>query len=86
MIFLHRLATAADSRQVVDIAVVEDAKHAARYETRGYSRCTPEEFREAWRLRDERTLAQLRAAMIAESQPDLAEASAGQKGIYQALS
>jgi hypothetical protein len=81
MIFLHRLTTVADSRQVVDIAVVEDARHAVRYETRGYSRCTPEEFREAWRLRDERTLAQLHA-MVGPP----VEQAVGQPRIYNAPS
>ncbi|HJZ47577.1 MAG TPA: hypothetical protein VKE41_10445 [Roseiflexaceae bacterium] len=63
MIYLHRYFTDDDGEPNVEIAVVEDAGHAERYEARGFSRCTPEAFRAAWRLRDERSLAQMRAML-----------------------
>lgn len=59
MIYLTR--THADAPP--DIAVVEGPDHAAetidhaaRYERDGYTRCTPDAFRAAWRERDERAL------------------------------
>jgi hypothetical protein len=63
MIYLHRYFTEANGNPGVDIAVVEDARHAERYEARGFSRCTREAFRDAWRMRDERSLAQMRQAL-----------------------
>jgi len=62
MVYLHRYSTGDDDPSV-EIAVVEDARHAERYEARGFSRCTPEAFRAAWRLRDEHTLAHMRAML-----------------------
>jgi hypothetical protein len=63
MIYLHRYSTGDDGDQTVEIAVVEDSGHAERYEARGFSRCTAEAFRAAWRLRDEHTLAHMRAML-----------------------
>jgi hypothetical protein len=63
MIFLHRYVTEPDGSQVVDIAVVERDAHVARYEGQGFIRCTLEEFRAAWRRRDEDALARMRAAV-----------------------
>ena len=81
MIYLQRNATSADGSPSVDIAVIEDRRAAERYESRGYTRCSEDAFRAAWRLRDERTLARLRAAVVAEGQP-----ATNQSGIYQVLS
>jgi hypothetical protein len=86
MIYLQRYMTEADGSQAVDIAVVEDARHAERYEAQGYDRCSVEAFCQAWRLRDERSLAQLRAAMRAERQDAAPQQNSSQRGIYQALS
>jgi len=66
MIYLHRYSTAAADGPTIDMVVVEDEHVAPRYEAQGYARCTPESFREAWRLRDERALARLRAAISLE--------------------
>jgi hypothetical protein len=86
MIYLQRYNTELDGSQAVDIAVVEDARHAERYEAQGYDRCTVEAFCQAWRLRDERSLAQLRAAMRAERQDAAPQQISNQRGIYQSLS
>jgi hypothetical protein len=86
MIYLQRYITELDGSQAVDIAVVEDARHAERYEAQGYDRCTVEAFCQAWRLRDERSLAQLRAAMRAERQDAAPQQISNQRGIYQSLS
>jgi hypothetical protein len=63
MIYLHRYSVSDDGDESVEIAVVEEARHAERYEARGFSRCTREAFRAAWRLRDEQSLAQMRAML-----------------------
>src|SRR5262245_24519702 len=63
MIYLHRYSAASST---IDMAVVEDERYAPRYEAQGYTRCSPESFREAWRLRDEHALARLRAAISPE--------------------
>ena len=81
MIYLQRSSTGADGSPSVDIAVIEDRRLAERYESRGYTRCSEDAFRAAWRLRDERSLARLRAAAGAEDQ-----LAASQRGIYPALS
>ena len=75
MIYLHRYSTSDDGELSVEIAVVEDAGHAERYEARGFSRCTPEAFRAAWRLRDERSLAQMRATLGVELERAVGEPS-----------
>ena len=75
MIYLHRYSTGNQGDPSVEIAVVEDAGHAERYEARGFSRCTPEAFRAAWRLRDERTLAQMRAMLGLELEQAVGEPS-----------
>ncbi len=80
MIYLQRTSTSADGSPSVEIAVIEDKRNAARYESRGYTRCSMDAFRAAWRLRDEGLLAQLRAAAVAEGQP-----AASQCGAHQAL-
>jgi hypothetical protein len=81
MIYLQRSSTGADGSPSVDIAVIEDRRLAERYESRGYTRCSEDAFRAAWRLRDERSLARLRAAAVVEDQ-----LAASQRGIYPALS
>jgi hypothetical protein len=86
MIYLQRYITAADGNLAVDIAVVEDARHAERYEAQGYARCSVDSFRQAWRLRDERSMAQLRAALYATREEMAVQPIASQHGIYQALS
>ena len=72
MIYFQRNSTSADGSPSVEIAVIEGdrhaERHAQRYEARGYTRCSIEAFRAAWRLRDERDLARLRAAAVAEGQ------------------
>jgi hypothetical protein len=75
MIYLHRYSTSADGDESVEIAVVEEARHAERYEARGFSRCTPEAFRVAWRLRDEQSLAQMRAMLGLEMERAVGEPS-----------
>jgi hypothetical protein len=84
MIYFHAYTTGADGRQTVAIAVVEDARHAERYELQGYTRCTREAFRAAWRLRDACALAQLRTASAATRHPS-SELAAHQVGINRAL-
>ena len=85
MIYLQRHALSADGSPSVDIAVIEDERnaerYAQRYEARGYTRCSIDAFRAAWRLRDERDLARLRAAAVAANQP-----ATSQSGADQALS
>ena len=73
MIYLHRYSTGDDGDSSVQIAAVEEPRHAERYEARGFSRCTPEAFRAAWRLRDERTLAQMRAMLGLEEERAVGE-------------
>ena len=84
MIYLQRHSISADGSPSVEIAVIEDdhnaERYAQRYEARGYTRCSIDEFRAAWRLRDERDLARLRAAALAEGQP-----AASQCGAHQGL-
>jgi hypothetical protein len=81
MIYLHRYSTGDDGDPSVEIAAVEDAGHAERYEARGFSRCTPEAFRAAWRLRDELTLAHMRAVLGLEPAP--AERAVGEPSGWQ---
>jgi hypothetical protein len=80
MIYLHRYSTDDDGDAVVEIAAVEDARHAERYEARGFSRCTLEAFRAAWRLRDEQTLAHMRALLGLEL-----ERAVGEPGGWRAI-
>jgi hypothetical protein len=77
MIYLQRKYTSDDGSQSVEIAVIENERLAASYEARGYSRCSLEAFRAAWRQRDERTLAHMRAALA----PNL-ERAVGLRGVY----
>ena len=81
MIYLQRYSTSADGSPTVEIAVIEDQGSAERYESRGYARCSMDAFRAAWRRRDERSLARLRATPGAEDQP-----LASQSGAYYACS
>jgi hypothetical protein len=85
MIYLHAYSNGADGRQIVAIAVVEDAGHAERYELQGYTRCTREAFSAAWRLRDACALARIRAAVIATNQFTSSQPAASQLGIYRVL-
>ena len=75
MVYLHRYSTGDDGDTSVEIAVVEEAGHADRYEARGFSRCTPEAFRAAWRLRDELSLAHMRAMLGIELERAVGEPS-----------
>jgi hypothetical protein len=86
LIYLQRNSTSADGIPSVEIAVIEDHRSATRYESRGYTRCSMDAFRAAWRLRDERALARLRAAVVAEGQPAASQPATGQSDAYQALS
>src|SRR5215213_4859626 len=63
MVYLHRYSTKPDGGTSVEIAAVEDDRHAARYEARGFTRCTLAAFRDAWQLRDQQALARLWAAL-----------------------
>jgi hypothetical protein len=75
MIYLHRYSTSDSGDASVEIAVVEQARHAERYEALGFSRCTPEAFRTAWRLRDEQSLAHMRAMLGIEQERVVGEPS-----------
>ena len=85
MIYLQRNATSADGSPSVDIAVIEDRRAAERYESRGYTRCSQDAFRAAWRLRDERSLARLRAAADAEDQLAASQPATSPRDAYQGL-
>jgi hypothetical protein len=52
MIFLERTTVAADGTPVVEIAAIEHEQRIARYEARGFRRCSYAEFRAAWHRRD----------------------------------
>ena len=80
MIYLHRYTASADGGTTVEIAVVEEAGHAERYEARGFARCTLEAFRIAWRLRDQQALAQLWAMLGVEQERAVGE-SGGWRGM-----
>ena len=80
MIYLQRNSTSADGSPSVEIAVIENKRYAQRYESRGYTRCSMDAFRAAWRLRDEHSLARLCAAAVAEGQQ-----AASQGDAYQGL-
>jgi hypothetical protein len=75
MIYLHHYSTGDDGATSVEIAVVEDARHAERYESRGFIRCTREDFRAAWRLRDQQALAQMRTMLGLELERAVGEPS-----------
>ena len=81
MIYLHRYSNGDDGDGSVEIAVVEEARHAERYEARGFIRCTPEDFRVAWRLRDEQSLAHMRALLGLDQ-----ERAVGEPSGYRSLS
>jgi hypothetical protein len=68
MMYLQRTSTGANGSPSVEIAVIEDQRSAERYESRGYTRCSMDAFRAAWRQRDERALVRLRATAVAEGQ------------------
>lgn len=55
MIYLHHPSGA--------IAVCEDAGRVASYEACGFTRCTLAAFRQAWRKRDTKRLAELRGEL-----------------------
>ncbi len=63
MILLHRYSTTGNGQSTVEIAAVEEARFAEKYEAIGFSRCTPEAFRAAWRLRDQSGINSMRAAL-----------------------
>lgn len=73
MVYLHRYSTNADGGTSVEIAAVEDEQHAARYEARGFSRCTLAAFRAAWQLRDQQALAQMWAALSPQQERAVGE-------------
>jgi len=75
MVYLHRYSTGADGDTSVEIAAVEDAGYAERFEARGFIRCTPDAFRTAWRMRDQQMLAQLWAALGVEQERAVGEPS-----------
>jgi hypothetical protein len=85
MIYLQRNATSADGSPSVEIAVIEDRRSAQRYERRGYTRCSIDAFRAAWRLRDERSLARLRAAAVADGQAVASQLATRPSDAYQGL-
>ena len=73
MVYLHRYSTGADGDTSIEIAVVEEARHAERYEARGFTRCTPADFRAAWRLRDQQALARMWAMLGVEQERAVGE-------------
>jgi len=81
MVYLHRYFTGDDGENSVEIAVVEQAQHAERYEARGFTRCTLEAFRVAWRLRDRQSMAHIRALLGIEQ-----ERAVGEPSSYRSLS
>jgi hypothetical protein len=85
LIYFQRTSTSADGSPSIEIAVIEDKRHAERYESRGYTRCSMDEFRAAWRLRDEHSLARLRAAAVAEGQPVASQPATSPSEAYQGL-
>lgn len=64
MIYLTRSATDSDGLPVPEIAVSEDTEAAAKYEARGFVRCSFETYREAWRMRHTRIFERLRAVAL----------------------
>jgi hypothetical protein len=80
MVYLHRYSTSVGGDTSVEIAVVEDARHAERYEARGFIRCTPEAFRAAWRLRDQQALVKMWAALGVEQERAVGEPSGWRGG------
>ena len=80
MVYLHRYLTSIDGRTSIEIAVVEEAEHAERYEARGFTRCTPEAFRAAWRLRDQQALAHMWAELGVEQERAVGEPN-GWRGV-----
>ena len=85
MIYLQRNSTSADGSPSVEIAVIEDKHNAERYESRGYTRCSIDAFRAAWRLRDERSLARLRAGATVKGQPIGSLPATGPSDAYQGI-
>jgi len=85
MIYLQRNFTSADGSPSVEIAVIEDERSAERYESRGYTRCSMDAFRAAWRLRDQRALARLRSPAVAEGQPVASQPATSPSDAYQGL-
>jgi len=85
MIYLQRTFTSADGSPSAEIAVIEDQRYAEHYESRGYARCSIDAFRAAWRLRDERALARLRAAAVGEGQPAASQPATSPSDAYQGL-
>jgi len=75
MVYLHRYSTSVNGAISVEIAVVEEARHAERYEARGFTRCTPAEFRASWRLRDQQALARMGAALGIQQERAVGEPS-----------
>jgi hypothetical protein len=86
MIYLQRHTIAADSSETIEIAVVESARHAERYESLGYTRCSAATFRAAWRERDARSLAQLRAVAAASAPVAPAPPADAWRNIYHTIS
>jgi hypothetical protein len=81
MVYLHRYSISNDGEETVEIAVVEQAQFAERYEARGFIRCTLEAFRASWRLRDQQSLAHIRASLGIEQ-----ERAVGEPSGYRSLS
>lgn len=60
MIYFRRFR----ERRPPDIAAIEDAGHAARYEATGYQRCSRAEFCAAWRIRDASRIGELWGRLV----------------------
>jgi hypothetical protein len=73
MVYLLRYFSGVDGERSVEIAAVEAAEHAERYEARGFTRCTPDAFREAWHLRDQQALARMWALLGPEQERAVGE-------------
>ena len=85
LIYLQRTSIGADGSPSVEIAVLENQRYVERYESRGYTRCSMDALRAAWRLRDVRSLDRLRAAAVAEDQLAVGQPSASSSDAYQGL-
>jgi hypothetical protein len=61
MMYMTRSITGIDGDLEIELAILKDAQHIAKYEAQGFVSCSYEVFREAWRARDTRTFERLRA-------------------------
>jgi hypothetical protein len=67
MMYMTRSITGIDGDLEIELAILKDAQHIAKYEAQGFVSCSYDVFREAWRARDTRTFERLRAAALGQS-------------------